>query len=56
MKKINISVKGIASLSLMTGATLGLGACKENERPNFLIILADDFGGMDTGACGSTYY
>lgn len=54
--KPHISTKGIASLSMIAGAALGISSCKDNSRPNFLIILADDFGGMDTGVTGSTYY
>lgn len=33
-----------------------LCGCQSGEQPNILLILADDYGWIDTGATGSTYY
>ncbi len=53
MKRIiNLS----ATSAALTASLLGLTSCNHDDRPNFLIFLADDYGGMDTGANGSTFY
>ncbi len=53
MKRIiNLS----ATSAALTASLLGLTSCNHDDRPNFLIFLADDYGGMDTGVNGSTFY
>ncbi len=49
-------LKHPASAAMLAASLLGLGACGREDRTNFLVILADDYGGMDTGANGSTFY
>ena len=45
-----------ASCAALAVSAIGLSSCARDERPNFLIFLADDYGGMDTGVNGSTFY